>query len=157
MIVVADTSPLNYLVLIGEIELLPALFSNVLVPQTVFHELQHPKTSPKVRAWAANFPLWLEVRTVVSAPTLSLAALDPGERDAIQLALELGVGIVLIDEAAGRSHAEALHLEVRGTLGIIERGARLGLTNFRSALIQLEQTSFRISPTVKAAFLQRNP
>ena len=94
---------------------------------------------------------------MVSAPTLSLAVLDPGERDAIQLALELGVGIVLIDEATGRSYAESLHLEVRGTLGILERGSRLGLTTFRAALAKLEQTSFRISPTVKAAFLQRNP
>lgn len=92
-----------------------------------------------------------------SAPTPELASLDPGERDAIQLALELRVGIVLIDEAAGRSRAEALHLEVRGTLGILERGARLGLTTFRTALAKLEQTSFRVSPTVKAAFLQRNP
>jgi predicted nucleic acid-binding protein len=157
MIVVADTSPLNYLVLIDEIELLSAIFGKVLVPQAVFKELQHPKTSSKVRGWAADLPPWLEVRTVVSVPAPELASLDPGERDAIQLALELGVGIVLIDEAAGRSCAEALHLEVRGTLGILERGSRLGLTSFRSALAKLEQTSFRISPTVKAAFLQRNP
>jgi len=32
MIVVADTSPLNYLVLIDEIALLPALFQKVLIP-----------------------------------------------------------------------------------------------------------------------------
>jgi predicted nucleic acid-binding protein len=41
---------------------------------------------------------------------------------AIQLALELGVGTVLIDEADGRQLAERLHLEARGTLGILERG-----------------------------------
>lgn len=49
MIVVADTSPLNYLVLINEVELLPVLFGQVLVPQAVFHELQHPKTPAKMR------------------------------------------------------------------------------------------------------------
>ena len=32
MIVVADTSPLNYLVLIDEIDLLPAIFGRVLLP-----------------------------------------------------------------------------------------------------------------------------
>jgi hypothetical protein len=41
MIVVADTSPLNYLVLIDEVGLLPALFGQVLFPQAVFRELQH--------------------------------------------------------------------------------------------------------------------
>jgi predicted nucleic acid-binding protein len=45
MIVVADTSPLNYLVLIDEIDLLPAIFGKVLLPQAVFLELQHPKTA----------------------------------------------------------------------------------------------------------------
>jgi len=39
MIVVADTSPLNYLVLIDEIDLLPAIFGQVLLPQAVFQEL----------------------------------------------------------------------------------------------------------------------
>ena len=42
MIVVADTSPLNYLLLIDEIELLPAIFGHVLVPHTVLQELLHP-------------------------------------------------------------------------------------------------------------------
>lgn len=87
---------------------------------------------------------------------LTLLALDPGERDAIGLALELGIGTVLMDEADGRHEAERLHLEVRGTLGILERGALLGKTNFRDALQKLEQTNFRISPAVRAAFLKRN-
>ena len=48
MIVVADTSPLNYLILIDEIDLLPALLGKVLLPYAVFRELKHPKTAPKV-------------------------------------------------------------------------------------------------------------
>ena len=43
MIVVADTSPLNYLLLIDAIDLLPEIFGQVLIPRTVFQELQHPK------------------------------------------------------------------------------------------------------------------
>lgn len=56
MIVVADTSPLNYLVLIDEIDLLPALFGRVLLPQAAFHELQHAKTPPKVQQWIVHLP-----------------------------------------------------------------------------------------------------
>jgi hypothetical protein len=46
MIVVADTSPLNYLVLIGEIELLAALYQKVLIPEEVLRELQRTGTPP---------------------------------------------------------------------------------------------------------------
>ena len=82
--------------------------------------------------------------------------LDIGERHAIQ-SLELGVDTVLMDDAAGRREAERLHLDVRGTLGIIERGARLRKTDFRRALNKLDRTNFRVSPMMRAAFLERNP
>lgn len=42
MIVVSDTSPLNYLVLIEEVEVLPAVFGRVVVPPVVVEELQAP-------------------------------------------------------------------------------------------------------------------
>jgi predicted nucleic acid-binding protein len=45
MIAVADTSPLNYLLLLDEIELLPALYDVVAIPVEVHHELQH-RNSP---------------------------------------------------------------------------------------------------------------
>jgi len=156
MIVVADTSPLNYLLLIDEIDLLPAIFGQVLLPQAVFQELQHPKTSPIVRQWVARLPAWLEVRSVTSTASPELMRLDVGEREAIQLALELGISTVLIDEADGRRQAERLHLEVRGTLGILERGAHLGRVDLRRALSKLEQTTFRMSPAVRTALLARN-
>jgi len=143
MIVVADTSPLNYLLLIDEIDLLPALFGQVILPHAVFQELQHPKTSLRVRQWVADLPAWLEVRTGASIANPALMGLDVGEREAIQLELELGISTVLIDDADGRQQAERLHLEVRGTLGILERGANLGKSNLRQALSKLEQTNFR--------------
>lgn len=157
MIVVADTSPLNYLLLIDEIDLLPVIFGHVFLPEAVFRELQHPKTSVKVRQWVAHRPAWLEVRTVASVAHPDLMTFDVGEREAIPLALELGVSTVLIDEADGRQQAEKLRLEVRGTLGILEHGARLGRSNLLDALTKLEKTSFRMSPTVRAALLKRNP
>jgi predicted nucleic acid-binding protein len=43
MIAVVDTSPICYLILIGEIDLLPKLFNQVLAPQAVLAELLHPK------------------------------------------------------------------------------------------------------------------
>jgi predicted nucleic acid-binding protein len=68
MIVVADTTPLNYLVLIDEIEVLPALYQRVLVPEEVHRELTRQKSPPAVHAWASNLPAGCEVRAVASAP-----------------------------------------------------------------------------------------
>ncbi len=40
-LVVADTGPLHYLVLTGDVALLPKLFERVLAPQAVYEELAH--------------------------------------------------------------------------------------------------------------------
>ncbi len=60
MIVVADTSPINYLVLIGHIEILPQLYVRILIPPAVWKELRDAQTPSSVRAWAAQVPAWLE-------------------------------------------------------------------------------------------------
>lgn len=52
--VVSNTSPLNYLVLIDQIELLPALYGRVLIPQSVAEELKAPETPEVVREWIAT-------------------------------------------------------------------------------------------------------
>lgn len=44
MVVISDTSPVNYLVLIDEIELLPQLFTEIIIPQAVLSELQRTET-----------------------------------------------------------------------------------------------------------------
>ena len=157
MIVVADTTPVNYLVLIDEVELLPALFEHVLLPRAVLAELQDPGTPVKVRRWLLDPPAWLQVLAAAAITSPALDQLDPGERETVQLALDLDVSTVLLDEHKARQIAKALNLQVRGTLGMLERGAQLGKIAFRPALQKLEQTTFRISRTVREEFLKRNP
>lgn len=41
MLVVTDTTPINYLVLIGHVDILPSLYSHVVIPQAVVGDLQH--------------------------------------------------------------------------------------------------------------------
>ena len=62
MPVVSNTSPLNYLVLIGEIEILPALHHHVVIPVAVSEELHDPATPDAVRGWIEHPPGWLEIR-----------------------------------------------------------------------------------------------
>ena len=60
-LIIADTGPIDYLVLIGNIELLPILFENVILPSAVQAELTDPDAPPSVRSWIADPPAWLDV------------------------------------------------------------------------------------------------
>ena len=104
MIVIADTTPLNYLILIELTQILSALFGQVVIPQTVLKELQAPQAPDKVREWLAHRPEWLIIKEV-QQQDVTLAHLDPGEREAITLAQELRADLVLLDERLGRQEA----------------------------------------------------
>src|ERR1700730_6018000 len=98
IVVVADTSPLNYLVQIRYQDLLPALYERVLVPPAVIAELDHPATPAAVRTWLAHRPEWIVIGQLQSPSDTpqALPELDPGEREAIQLALEAHADLVLM-------------------------------------------------------------
>jgi predicted nucleic acid-binding protein len=156
MAVVSNTSPLNYLLLIDQIELLPQLFGRVVTPHAVIEELLHPGSPVVVRSWAAKPPAWIEVRSATVHPTPPLAPLDEGEREAIALALELDTKLVLIDELAARQEAEARGLQVIGTLGILDRAAGHGPFELREALERLRQTNFRVTEALIQSLLERD-
>lgn len=50
-VVVADTSPINYLVLIDAIHTLKDLYSRIVIPQDVFQELTSPGAPIVVGNW----------------------------------------------------------------------------------------------------------
>ena len=62
MTVFADTSPLNYLILIGEVQVLPRLFGEVIIPTAVMTELFHPKAPAADAKWAVALPDWVKVK-----------------------------------------------------------------------------------------------
>jgi predicted nucleic acid-binding protein len=153
MVVVADTSPINYLVLIDQIAILPRLYARVLIPPAVFDELTQPAAPVLVRGWTERHPSWLEVMSPKN--TLALAQLDLGESQAIALAGELGVGVVLIDELAGRQEAKRRGLRVAGTLSVLDDADRAGLLKFDEVIPRLRKTSFRVSQAVLAEIAQK--
>ena len=82
LLVVADTSPIRYLVEIGHIGLLPQLFQRIFIPSLVYDELRHPSAPAPVRAWANSPPAWLEVLPVTVSDDPAFQALDDGEKSA---------------------------------------------------------------------------
>ncbi len=145
MIVVSDTSPLRYLVVLGEIQLLPTLFHRVVVPRVVIGELLSEATPEIARRWAAQPPAWLEIHQEKPAFAGNLAGLDAGECAAIQLAERLGAGLLLIDEDDGRRIALRRGLGVTGLLGVFAIASRDGLIDFEAMIAQLRATNFRMS------------
>ena len=146
MIVVSDTSALNYLILIGAANVLPALFDQIVIPRSVETELLSPSAPRAVHQWIQTPPAWLEVRSAARIdPDLRL---DPGEIEAICLAEELHADHLLIDEWAGRDAARRRGLQVIGTLGVLAQAAERNLLDLHHAFDQLKETTFRVDPAL---------
>jgi len=154
MVVVADTSPVRYLILIGFIHLLPELFGEIVVPPAVWLELRNPSAPDLVRQFMDLPPDWLLQHPLGCEPRASLSSLDAGEREALELALQINAKLVLIDEAEGRSAAISAMLDVRGTVGILVEAAIMGKLEIADALDKLAGTNFYITPALRAFALQ---
>jgi predicted nucleic acid-binding protein len=154
MMVVADTGPVNYLILSGHIGLIPPLYGSLILPPAVHRELLHPKAPPDVRDWASTLPAWAEVRPPQDASRF--AELGPGEREAISLALEAKVDFLLIDETKGRETAVSHGVRVKGTLGILEEAAERRLVNLPEAVVKLRSTGIFLADDVVQRVLDRH-
>jgi predicted nucleic acid-binding protein len=148
MIVVADTSPLNYLVLLGHIEILAKIYAEVLVPQAVLEELQDSEAPAEVRAWVTAPPVWLQISTLIFRRDPLMDRLDRGEQDAILLAESFKAERLIIDDLEGRREAAKRGLPVIGTLGILAEGARRNLLDLPQSLAALQATNFHAAPNL---------
>ncbi len=126
-IVVADATPVHYLILIDATHILPSLFHTIHVPGQVRDELTHAATPDPVKIWMRHAPEWLGIVPTTLNPETSsvLAALDVGEQGAITLAESLRADLLLIDDRAGAEIAERRGLSVTGTLGVLDLAARI--------------------------------
>ncbi len=154
MIVISDTSPINYLVLIEQIDLLPRLFGRVIIPPAVLRELGQRGSPEEVRVWLSSRPAWLEVREPSRID--SEIHLGRGEVEAISLACELGAGEVLIDDMEARKAALARGLSVAGTLLVLDRAAGHGLIDLPETLHRLLHTNFRVPVALIAHLLDND-
>ena len=156
MIVIADSSPLRYLVLIEEVHLLTALYGSIVIPPGVVRELTQPDTPEPVRTWMEQPPEWI----VVKSPRLPLpifsSDLGLGECEAIALAEELGADALLVDDGAARTEASRRKIPIQGTLGILDLAAEHGLADITGAIERLRGTNFRASKKLIQFFLDRD-
>ena len=153
MIVVCDTGPLNYLALIGHLDVLPALYGQVVVPPAVLSELSRPSSPDSVRRLLKTTPSWLVIGQV--PPTdQDLSELGDGEQQAISLARSLHADLLLCDDKDARDAAQRKALHVIGTLGVLQEASRNGLLNLQDTLVKLRATNFRISRSLLDRILE---
>jgi uncharacterized protein len=156
MIVIADASPLNYLIQLECSDILESLYAQVLVPQAVLKELQHERAPRQVRAWLLTMPSWIEVCDVAVRYDESLGRLGPGECEAILLAQEKCADLLLIDERRGEVEAKRRGIATTGTLGVLLAAGTQRLLIAEEVFQRLiSETTFRATAEVQKQFLER--
>lgn len=148
-VVIADTSPLNYVILVDAVEILWRLYSRVTIPDVVLKELTNEDAPKEVAAWAARRPEWIEVQPAPVSEDPSLEGLDAGERAAILLAQRQPEVLLLIDEAAGRREAAKRGIPTVGTLGVIRAASLQGLITLpgrRRGVAEIGRKTIAINP-----------
>lgn len=156
MIIISDNSALSALAEIGLLDLLPALFGEIVIPEAVRRECEHEGAPQVLRDWIAREPAWVRI---VADPTdflLETGSLGPGEAAAISLAWKhRGRSRLILDEKRGRRVAEALGLPRTGVLGILGDAAQLGLVDFEEAVARLRAVGFHLAEAVIDAVPKR--
>ncbi|WP_287130919.1 DUF3368 domain-containing protein [Candidatus Cyanaurora vandensis] len=150
MIIVSDTSAITNLASIQYLQLLPQLYGQVIIPAAVYRELTEVNhlVSGTLEIQSAS---WLEVKHISDIRIVECleleARLDPGESEAIALALELKADLLLIDERRGRAEADRLGLRITGLLGILVEAKLKNLIAAVKPLmdILIASSDFRVS------------
>jgi predicted nucleic acid-binding protein len=154
--IVSNTSPLRYLIGIGEPELLPQLFGKILIPKAVYQELTHKNTPDTIQQYFLSTPDWIEICDVKSSDDdNSLVHLDQGEMEAILLAKQKQADLLLMDEKKGRLTAKEHGLIVMGVLGVLELANRQQKVDLPQAIEKLLQTNIKISPLLIESLLKK--
>jgi predicted nucleic acid-binding protein len=133
-LVVADTSPVRYLVQIGLIDLLGALFDRVLLPSVVADELSHPSAPSTVQSWMKQLPEWATITPASETNDPLPATLDAGERSAIALGISLKAPLILMDDRRGAMAAVNKGFTITGTLGVLDLAAERRMIDFEGCL-----------------------
>lgn len=152
MIIISDTTALSNLLRINQLQLLPKLYGNIIIPETVFDELQTLE-SFNVSIKPINQASWIKIKYVTNRLMLSDLVnknnLDLGEAEAIALSIELQANRLLIDEKKGRTIARQYNLSIVGTLGILLEAKTKGfLSNITKEMDKLLKIGFWIHPTL---------
>lgn len=152
--IVGDSSPLITLSIIKQLELLPKLYQRVVIPQKVWEEIT-VNGAGLAGALAISELDWLIIEKPAPELLKPLSILlDPGEAEAIALAMNLPECTVLLDDAQARRVAERFGVNRIGTLGILRRAKKAGLIGaIKPYTVQLQKNGIYIRQSLIDAVL----
>lgn len=158
--VVVDSSVLITLAAGEQFHLLRGFYSTIHLPPEVWNETTATsKTFGVGEVQKARAEGWLVVQSPHDLAKVSVLPfnLQPGEIEALALALELPGSLLLVDDAQGRKAAAALGIIYTGTLGVLLRAKAEGkISALRPVLALLAvRTTFWLSPAVEFAALKQ--
>jgi predicted nucleic acid-binding protein len=132
---VTNTTCLIALERIGQLQVLPEVFSGVLAPPLVHEEF-------------GSSPAWLQIRAATDAAVVAAlkTQLDEGEAHAIALAVEIGDAVLILDDKKARRVARQMGLKIVGTIGVLLRAKKHGaIPALQPLLAALQQAGFRMT------------
>lgn len=159
MIIISDTSAITNLAAVQYLQLVPQLYNQVIVPEAVYRELADIDP-PVPGTLEVQDAAWLEVKQVLNGEVVERlqgeVRLDPGESEAIALALELNADLLLIDERRGRAEADRLGLKITGLLGILVEAKHKNLITAVKPILEalIAMSQFRVSPVLYNQILE---
>ena len=115
--------------IVGRLNLLRSQFREIRIPIAVQSELDRVSHAAALKEIQQAFQDgWIKPQALREGKIARLLAttLDPGEAEAIALALELSADLILLDERDGRQAAEHAGLRVTGVLGVLLRAKNDG-------------------------------
>jgi len=155
VIIVSDTSPIRALGFLGLLPVLSELFEHVLVPPAVQAELL--RSDARYSAIDLSNFGFVEIRAPQDTKRVEafLQTLDLGESEALALAIEHDVRLILMDELRGRSIAAQVGIQPLGALGVLLRAKSRGLIDaVRPQIDRLDELEFYMTAQLKENVLR---
>jgi uncharacterized protein len=148
MTVVSNTSPITNLAGIEQLDLLHRLYGTITIPQAVYNEMANIGRSVPGALEVQTLP-WSRVKPVANLNQVETlrAVLDPGEAEAIVLAIELNAALLIIDERPGRAIARQNSIPIIGVLGVFLEAKQQGFIIAVKPLVDrlINELAFRVS------------
>ncbi|TAN40487.1 MAG: DUF3368 domain-containing protein [Candidatus Methanoperedens sp.] len=151
MIVVSDSTPLIHLAKIGQVEILFSLYNEILITKEIYREVVEEgnlleKEDAGVIQDYVGKSIHVKNPRSSSEHLVEKYLIHKGEADSIQLAMETGAQLILMNERDGRNAAKSEGIKVKGSIGVLFEALKAGVIDEREALNNLEK--FRDNPQV---------
>jgi len=137
---VINASPIVALAKVNRLHLLQDLCKELLVPQAVVAEiLAGPPSDPARLAVQRGWGTMVAAKHI--APDLLEWGLGAGETSVLAVAMERQPATAVLDDAAARTCAKNLGLEVIGTLGVVVRAKKIAVISSAADVLKALQSA----------------